>query len=131
MRRTSFMALLAALVLAPSAHAAGTTQQILRDCIDDGVLQGHYTQAELRKAAANLPTDVDEYSDCGGVLSRALQNGDPTKSDDNDSSNSSGGATGGGGGSSNGGNGGGTSDPGTPAGTPAPTATPAVTPTTP
>jgi hypothetical protein len=75
MRRTILLGLLAALLLAPAAYAAGTTTKIIRDCADDGILEGHYTPAELRKARDNLPTDVDEYSDCSDVLSRALAAG--------------------------------------------------------
>jgi hypothetical protein len=69
MRRTIFLALLAALLLAPSAFAQ---DKITRDCYDDGVLQGKYTASELRAARNKLPTDVDEYSDCRDVLSRAI-----------------------------------------------------------
>jgi hypothetical protein len=54
----------------PAANAASTTQ-ILRDCADDGVLQGDYSPAELRKARQNIPTDTDEYTDCRDVLARA------------------------------------------------------------
>jgi hypothetical protein len=74
MRRTLLLVLglAAALLLAPAAFADSTTTKIIRDCADDGVLEGHYTPAQLRKARDNLPTDVNEYSDCGDVLSRAL-----------------------------------------------------------
>jgi hypothetical protein len=74
MRRTLLLVLglAAALLLAPAAFADSTTTKIIRDCADDGVLEGHYTPAELRKARDNLPTDINEYSDCGDVLSRAL-----------------------------------------------------------
>jgi hypothetical protein len=74
MRRTLLLvlALAAALVFAPAARADGTTTKILRDCIDDGILEGHYTPSQLRKARDNMPTDAQEYSDCGDVLSRAL-----------------------------------------------------------
>jgi hypothetical protein len=58
----------------PVANAASTTQ-ILRDCADDGVLQGDYTPAELRKARQNIPTDTDEYTDCRDVLARAAAAG--------------------------------------------------------
>jgi hypothetical protein len=58
----------------PAANAASTTQ-ILRDCADDGVLQGDYTPAELRKARQNIPTDTDEYTDCRDVLARAAAAG--------------------------------------------------------
>ena len=58
----------------PAANAASTTQ-ILRDCADDGVLQGTYKPSELRKARKNIPTDTDEYTDCRDVLARALAAG--------------------------------------------------------
>jgi hypothetical protein len=74
MRRTLLLvlALAAALVFAPAARADSTTTKILRDCIDDGILEGHYTPSELRKARDNMPTDAQEYSDGGDVLDRAL-----------------------------------------------------------
>src|SRR3954468_20584628 len=58
----------------PAANAASTTQ-ILRDCADDGVLQGDYKPAELRKARQNIPTDTDEYTDCRDVLAPAAAAG--------------------------------------------------------
>jgi hypothetical protein len=61
-------------IVVPAANAASTTQ-ILRDCADDGVLQGDYTPAELRKARQNIPTDTDEYTDCRDVLARAAAAG--------------------------------------------------------
>jgi hypothetical protein len=70
MWRIILPALLATLLLAPAAWAQDT--KIIRDCALDGVLDGHYTTAELRSARAHLPTDVDEYSDCRDVLSRAI-----------------------------------------------------------
>ncbi|WP_028062483.1 hypothetical protein [Solirubrobacter soli] len=71
MRRTIFLALLAALLFAPVARATPPIE-IQRDCADDGQLQGDYSVADLRKARAELPTDADEYSDCRDVLSRAI-----------------------------------------------------------
>ena len=64
------LVLLVGLLAVPAANAASTTQ-ILRDCADDGVLQGNYSPSELRKARQNIPTDTDEYTDCRDVLSRA------------------------------------------------------------
>jgi hypothetical protein len=73
MRRTILLALLATLLLAPAASASGDkTIAIQRDCVEDSVLQGDYTVAELRKAKQELPTDSDEYSDCRDVLTRAI-----------------------------------------------------------
>src|SRR5215208_850622 len=62
------------LAVVSAANAASTTR-ILRDCADDGVLQGDYTPAELRKARQNIPTDTDEYTDCRDVLARAAAAG--------------------------------------------------------
>ena len=62
--------LLLALTIASPALAA-SRGKIIRDCADDGQLQGSYTQSELRDARQNLPSDVAEYTDCADVLRRA------------------------------------------------------------
>jgi opacity protein-like surface antigen len=73
MRRTVFLALLAALLFAPAAARASTDPgEIERDCTHDGVLQGSYSATDLRKARDSLSTDAVEYSDCRDVLSRAI-----------------------------------------------------------
>jgi hypothetical protein len=59
------------LVAAPAAMA-GTRADIIDDCYDDGKLDGNYTPSEIRDARNNLPADIDQYSDCRDVLSRAL-----------------------------------------------------------
>ncbi len=57
------MAIVAAvLLLVPSAAHAQGTQEILRDCADDGVLQGDYSASAMRTARNNMPTELDEYS---------------------------------------------------------------------
>ncbi|HET6547752.1 MAG TPA: hypothetical protein VFG79_04800 [Solirubrobacter sp.] len=105
MRWTIFAALLGALLLAPAAHAAGPIQ-IIRDCEDDGVLQGSYTASELRNARSNLPTDIDEYSDCRDVLSRAIA----AKTQNAGGGTNTGGGAPTGGGTTGGGGGGGNSN---------------------
>ncbi|MFN8204803.1 MAG: hypothetical protein U0S48_19780 [Solirubrobacteraceae bacterium] len=70
MRRTLLLTLL--LVLLPAAAAHASAAQVIRDCTDDGVLSGSYSQKELRTALANLPSDVDEYTNCRDVI-RAAQ----------------------------------------------------------
>jgi hypothetical protein len=98
MRRTIFMALLAALLLVPAAaHAAADPIEILRDCQDDDVLQGDYTAAELRKARSELPTDIDEYSPCRDVLSRAIAAKTSTAKNNDSGGSTAGGSVGGGG----------------------------------
>jgi hypothetical protein len=76
MRRTIFMALLAALLLAPAAFAQGNPEakriDILRDCQDDGMLTPGYKPTDLRDARNNIPAELDEYSDCRDVLTRAI-----------------------------------------------------------
>ena len=53
----------------------GSAQQVLRDCIRDGKLDRTYSNAELRKARDNLPSDSDEYSDCSEVIAAAIKGG--------------------------------------------------------
>jgi hypothetical protein len=106
MRRTIFLALLAALLIAPAARAADDpmTIKILRDCNDDSVLQGDYTIAELRTARSSIPTDADEYSDCRDVLTRAITKATAaTKSPTPTATPSAGGSGGGSGGGTGGG----------------------------
>ena len=55
MRRTIFMALLAALLLVPAAAHAADPIEILRDCEDDDVLQGNYTRRRAARGAARAP----------------------------------------------------------------------------
>jgi hypothetical protein len=128
MRRTILLALLATLLIVPAAQAGET--QIYKDCQDDSQLQGHYTVSELRQARSDLPSDVDEYSDCRDVLSRAIA--DKTSASSGSQSGSGGGggaATGGGGGGGGSSSGAGASGSAGGAGSGAPAAP--VTPSTP
>jgi hypothetical protein len=131
MRRTIFLALLATLLLVvPAARAADPTT-VIKDCEDDSVLQGNYSLAELRKARSDLPSDIDEYSDCRDVLGRAIaaKTSTPSSGDDSGGSSSSSGGAGGTGGGGGGSNGGGTSGDGN--GTSAYSAPIRIVPTTP
>jgi hypothetical protein len=83
------------LLLAAPAASAGVRQKILREC-QEGSITGDYSPAQLRDARKNIPTDIDEYSDCRDVLARAALTG----------------RAGSGSGGSGGGGGGGTSAPG-------------------
>src|SRR3954452_6419110 len=66
---------LIALSLLPAATAFASGAKVIRDCTDDGVLQGHYTQRQLRDALASIPSDVDEYTNCRDVIRRAAFGG--------------------------------------------------------
>jgi hypothetical protein len=60
-----------ALSLASAAPAFADGNDVIRDCNEDGDLDGDYTQGELRDAEENLPTDIDEYTDCRAVIRNA------------------------------------------------------------
>jgi hypothetical protein len=111
-RVSRHLLLLAALfVLAlPWGEAAATPFQVIKDCNEDGKLDGKYSNSELRKALENLPTDIDEYSDCREVIGAAITSG--SKGGGNDGGNGENG--GGAGGNAAGGGGGGTLDPNSP-----------------
>jgi hypothetical protein len=63
---------LAAALVPQAALAANNYHDAIRDCNDDGVLQGRYTPRTLRQARNHLPQSLREYSDCEDVLARAL-----------------------------------------------------------
>jgi hypothetical protein len=62
---------LAVLAVGATAAQAGYRDAI-KDCADDGILQGKYTKQELRQARKHLPSDLREYSDCDTILATAL-----------------------------------------------------------
>ena len=69
MRTLSSLCAAFVLLVPSAALASGST--VVRDCTDDGKLSKRYSQSEYRDALANLPTDVDEYTDCRDVIRRA------------------------------------------------------------
>ena len=71
MLRPALIALLALLLAAPTALADATRNKILREC-QTGRLTGDYTAREIRDARNNIPDDLDQYTDCRDVLTRAL-----------------------------------------------------------
>ena len=77
MRFRHIVLLLAAIVcaLAVAAPALADSDDVIRDCYDDGKLDGSYTQEELDDAEDDLPSDVDEYSDCRQVIASAKARG--------------------------------------------------------
>jgi hypothetical protein len=69
---TMMLALVAALAATP-AHAAPI--DVIRDCSEDGSLDGKYSQDELSGALRQLPSDLDEYTDCRSVIRGAQLSG--------------------------------------------------------
>ena len=59
------------LALATAAPALASPASVIRDCSEDGILNGKYSQSELDGALEQLPSDLDEYTDCRAVIRRA------------------------------------------------------------
>jgi hypothetical protein len=72
-RQLVFIGALALLALPAPAFASA--DQVIRDCARDGRLDHDYSNAELRRARNNLPSDLDEYSDCRDVIASAIKSG--------------------------------------------------------
>jgi cobalamin biosynthesis Mg chelatase CobN len=124
--RRLLTALAIACLAAPAAASADSgVNKLLTDACKDEHIDGHYTQAQYKKALEQLPTDADEYTACRDVLQRgrlaALGSG--KKSNANNANN---GTAGGGGGTTGGGGSTGSSgSSGAPAADPVANATPA------
>ena len=68
MTRRLIPTLVAALALAVPATSFADGAAVIRDCGDDGKLSKRYSQKEYRDALRDMPTDVDEYTDCRDVI---------------------------------------------------------------
>ena len=64
------LVLFAVLAAPPRAGASATT--VIQDCSEDGILDGKYSHSEIEKALQQLPSDLDEYTDCRSVIRGAL-----------------------------------------------------------
>lgn len=72
--RTSLV-LIAVLLLGLPAAARASGAAVIRDCADDGRLSKQYSQKDLQSAERNLPSDIDEYTDCRSVIRAAMHGG--------------------------------------------------------
>ena len=107
------------------ASADSGVDKLLTDACKDEHIDGHYTQAQYKKALDALPSDADEYTACRDVLERgrlaALGTGRKSNGSGGGSANGTSGTTGGGGG----GAGTGSGSSGSSGSAPAPNADPA------
>lgn len=87
-------ALLVALMALPAFAYAARGNDVIRDCQDDGHIDGSYSQQDYAQAENDLNSDVDQYSDCRDTIRQARAAG------------AGGGSNGGGGGGAGGGTGG-------------------------
>ena len=92
-----------AAVLASPDVAQASPQSVIRDCAQDGKLDHHYSLSDLKQAEKDLPSDVDEYTNCRDVINQAEVAGS------GDKGSKAHGAAGGGGSGKNGGGGAGPS----------------------
>jgi hypothetical protein len=66
-RIATALALLTVLALPGLAHASGSA--VIKDCAD-GSIDKTYSQKDYADALANLPADLDEYTDCRSQIQR-------------------------------------------------------------
>ena len=64
-------ALAAAFALAAPAAALASPSAVINDCTSNGRLTKTYSQSDYAGALKDIPTDVDEYTDCRDVIRRA------------------------------------------------------------
>jgi hypothetical protein len=88
-------ALVLVFALAVPALAQASASALIIDC-GDGTIDGSYSQRDYADALANLPADVDEYSDCRDQI-RRLQLGGRSHHGGGGSGSTGGGGTAGGG----------------------------------
>jgi hypothetical protein len=58
-------------LLVPASAQADQGAAVIRDCLNHGRIQGHYSQKAYSQALAELPADVAEYSDCPNLIREA------------------------------------------------------------
>ena len=93
-----FAALIMALLALPAlAQASG--EDVIRDCYDDGHIDGNYSPQEYEDAQNNIPGDVDQYSDCRDVIAQGQAGNGKHSNSHSGSGGSNGGSNGSGGGS--------------------------------
>ena len=65
--------------VAAPAPALADSDEVIRDCYEDGKLDKQYSDEDLEEAEDDLPSDVDEYSDCRAVIQAARKRGNRGK----------------------------------------------------
>jgi hypothetical protein len=58
-------------LLVPASAQADQGAAVIRDCLNHGRIQGHYSQKAYSQALAEMPADVTEYSDCPNLIRQA------------------------------------------------------------
>lgn len=71
MRRLLIISTACAALMAPATALAASGDDVIKDCLDNGKIDRHYTQDDYRQAERNMPADVDEYTDCRDQIHHA------------------------------------------------------------
>ncbi|HEX8648456.1 MAG TPA: hypothetical protein VF715_16305 [Thermoleophilaceae bacterium] len=69
------VALICALAAPAPALADKDSDAVIEDCYTDGKVDGNYDRDDLKNARDDLPSDIDEYSDCRSAINSALDRG--------------------------------------------------------
>jgi hypothetical protein len=75
MRLRLCLVLALALSLAVPALAGASSSAVIKACTDGTLASKSFSQRDYAKALANLPSDVDEYTDCRAQIQRAQLHG--------------------------------------------------------
>ena len=75
LRHLLLPAVLGLVALCLPQAAVASPAQVIRDCVDDGTLNRQYSNSGPAQGPDNLPSDLDEYSDCREVISAAISGG--------------------------------------------------------
>ncbi|MEJ7782533.1 MAG: hypothetical protein WKF99_08165 [Solirubrobacteraceae bacterium] len=67
--RIMLLALVVLAVVPAAASASG--QEVINDCSDNEQIDGDYSQGDYNQALDELPADIDGYSPCRDVITRA------------------------------------------------------------
>jgi hypothetical protein len=71
MRLRPWIAIAVLIALAAPAAAHATAKAVIEDCQNHNRIVGSYSQKDYAAALADLPADVDEYTDCRAQIQRA------------------------------------------------------------
>ena len=64
---------LAALIVVAAPASAAVNNGLIKDCADDGRIDGSYSRGDLRDTLDGLPVDVEEYTNCRSAINGALR----------------------------------------------------------
>jgi hypothetical protein len=71
MRRVAGFLTALVCMLAATASAHASPRDVIRDCTDNGRIDGFHSQSDYNGALRRLPSDVDEYTDCRQIIEEA------------------------------------------------------------